>query len=529
MSKRVSPAQWAKMSQTARAKLKASLAAPAARPRTAAAKKKAPARKSHAMSLVGGLASMMAPHGSMLSKGLGYAKQAYGLISGRGDYRLQQNSLISGGHIGRGGPPAFKSERSGTIVRHREYLMDITSSTGYAVTSFGLNPGLAYTFPWLAPIANNFEQWIPKGIVFEFVSTSAVSVGSTSTALGKVIMCTDYNPTDSSFGSSIEMQNYEGAVVGNPSQSLIHGVECAPHKNVLGEWFTRDGATALTSAQNQMFYDLGNFAIATSGMQAASNIGELWVSYEIELLKPKIVSGVGRSALSAAYTCVPTTSDYFASNAAVFDSIGLGLTSTTITFPAKLAAGEFFIYWDCVGNSTANVPPTVAFTSGCTVSTTSTFMASRSANGTSTLCTYAAAFYLTAGSAVITFSAGTLPVSATDGRLCITQVDRDAGLSGTWARIMRERAEGVAYKQQLALPAAEREKQVELKEEKQRFYDRENFLGERKTIKIEQEEEFMLTSPASGPVPTPAPSQQQRAAAAAPSAFRGTPKPRAQG
>jgi hypothetical protein len=42
------------------------------------------------------------------------------------------------------------------------------------------------------------------------------------------------------------------------------------------------------SSADKRFSDLGMFQFATVGMQAASVIGELWVSYHVELIRPKL-------------------------------------------------------------------------------------------------------------------------------------------------------------------------------------------------------------------------------------------------
>lgn len=182
--------------------------------------------------------------------------------------------------------PRMSSTRNGVIVRHREYICDITGSNTFVVQAFNINPGDPATFPWLSKIARNFDEWIPKGIIFEYRSTSSeIVTQAPDGALGTVIMATEYNPYHQTFQSKQEMENYEYARSVKPSLSLLHGVECDKNKNVLKQYFTRSGPTP--EGADKRLYDLGIFQLATSGMQQGNGTaGELWVTYEIELRKP---------------------------------------------------------------------------------------------------------------------------------------------------------------------------------------------------------------------------------------------------
>jgi len=141
------------------------------------------------------------------------------------------------------------------------------------------------TFPWLSAVASAYEQYSFKGLVFEFKSTSANSLNSTNTALGTVIMATEYDSKKPPFSSKLQMENYEFATSCKPADSCLHPVECNPAESTLTCLYTRQPTTAGSDVR---FTDLGQFYLATVGMQAAAVIGELWCTYEIELLKPRI-------------------------------------------------------------------------------------------------------------------------------------------------------------------------------------------------------------------------------------------------
>ena len=170
----------------------------------------------------------------------------------------------------------------------------ITSSTpgDFKIDAYNIQPGLPASFPWLSQIAANYEQYSLEGIVYQFKSTSANALNSVNTALGSVMLATNYDVSDPPFVSKSEMLNYEYSSSCKPSESVLHMIECDPKQSVLTELYTRTGE--LPSGKDLKFYDLGKFQIATVGFQGTSvNIGELHVTYQVRLLKPKLFSTLG--------------------------------------------------------------------------------------------------------------------------------------------------------------------------------------------------------------------------------------------
>lgn len=232
------------------------------------------------------------------------------MISGRGDYVIgptkpKYNVLTNAADV-----PQFKTKGRTNVVTHREYIQDIFTGptltgtyTDFHTTDFTINPGLQHTFPWLYAVAKNYEEYIVHGMVFEFKSTSADALNSTNTNLGAVIMATQYNVNSLPFLTKQQMENYEFSMSAKPSQSQLHAIECSPKETPIEILYVRTGDLSLpypqgSTIEDGRFYDLARFTIGTAGMQAANVlIGELWVTYHIELLKPKIPRGI--SSLSA--------------------------------------------------------------------------------------------------------------------------------------------------------------------------------------------------------------------------------------
>nr|WAE43130.1 MAG: capsid protein [Cressdnaviricota sp.] len=282
-------------------------------------------------------------------------------IVGLGSYNIKKNCLTLD-------PMPVKNinDRGGVTVRHREYLGDvITSSTigAFNINSYSINPGQEGTFPWLSQIAANYEQYEIQGMIFEYRTMSANSLNSTNTALGTVIMATDYNAINPTFAQKSEMENYEYGTSCKPSSSMVHPIECARRQTVLSDLYTRAGA--VPAGADVRMYDLGNFQIATTGFQAASvNIGELWVTYQVSFLKAKMYAALGNYNTCAQFTNVCTNvsgTNFWGVTAATPGTIGAntipiivssGASSQGfITFPASQLVQTYFYQLDYIGTS----------------------------------------------------------------------------------------------------------------------------------------------------------------------------------
>jgi len=215
-------------------------------------------------------------------------------VLGLGDYEIKQNVFMEGRL------PTMMNMPSGggTVIRFQEYLSDIyttadiSNPSAFTIQNFLINAANPTTFPYLSQIASNYEQYCFEGILFQFRSTSADALNSTNTALGSVMLATQYDVADPVFASKSEMLNYEFSNSIKPSDSCIHMVECAPNQNVLNDLYTLRGIQP--GGTDARLFNLGRFSIATVGFQAANvNIGELHVTYQVRLLKPKLYATLG--------------------------------------------------------------------------------------------------------------------------------------------------------------------------------------------------------------------------------------------
>lgn len=211
-------------------------------------------------------------------------------ISGYGDYAVKSNSLSTVSTSVDMVPQFVKNDHSVRVV-HREFIGDLkvpSVPATFTNTEYTINPANATLFPWLARMAKQYSQYRIHGMVFSYKSMS--SEYADAGPLGTVIMATNYNATDRAFASKLEMENSEFAVSTKPSQSLIHAIECDPTVTGLNVLYVRDPSYDTSDTSDRRFYDYGRFQVATTGLPGnpGATMGEIWVSYDIEFMKPVI-------------------------------------------------------------------------------------------------------------------------------------------------------------------------------------------------------------------------------------------------
>lgn len=267
--------------------------------------------------LIGAASSALGDAGSWLSRALGFGK-----------YTVRRNSLVRGATVERGpsvaSPPSFGTNGVGSdiVLSHREYIMDIKSSTGFATTTIPINPGNPTMFPWLSQIASLYEEFDIMGLMFEYRATSATAVGTTNAGMGVVLMATDYDCYDSNYTSKRAMEAAEFSSSAVPFETFLHPVECDRKRNVLSQQYVVPGMRSPEDAEgDERMSVLGNFTVGTEGQQTdGDEIGELWVTYHVKLSRPILES------------YAPTTSIYASvASGTVSDTGNLNITQQVVT------------------------------------------------------------------------------------------------------------------------------------------------------------------------------------------------------
>lgn len=286
---------------------------------------------------VGGLIGM--PNGgASVGTGLGAALSKW---LGSGDYEVKSNSLVKKASTGI--PMMHKNDQK-IIVRHKEFVCEVKSSQDFTIQrTLEINPGLENTFPWLSRIAGVYQTYRITGMVYHYVPTSGSAVSSTNNALGSVMLQTSYRATSAPPGSKTELLNEYWACESMPSETFCHPIECAPSENPFQVQYIRRGE--VPEGDNRMLYDLGKTFVATSGMQQSGVVlGDLWVTYEIELTKPVVSDNVNdRVDFDGYIHSSATTANYFGNGTIELGEHKVRVEgSRDLFFPVGLT-GEFIV------------------------------------------------------------------------------------------------------------------------------------------------------------------------------------------
>jgi hypothetical protein len=288
---------------------------------------------------------------SLMDTGVGMLT-GRGMYTGRGEYT--DNALIDTGLGVAEEVPVFASagDETGMVcVSKKEYICDIYGpSQSFNCQAFSLNPGLESTFPWLSQIAQNYDEYDFKQLMFTFRSTTTDIGSSTSGQCGTVIMATNYNAAAPAFQDKVTMMEYDSAMSCKATESMRHGVECDPAKLSGSEGkFVRNNPVVI--AQDLKTYDHGLFQLGVANAPAAyvdQSLGELWVTYTVELRKPKFYANRGLGISQDIFVSgagSETSALWMGTNAALLqgqqNNIGVRLTLDpnliTFTFPASYA------------------------------------------------------------------------------------------------------------------------------------------------------------------------------------------------
>jgi hypothetical protein len=379
-------------------------------------------------------------------------------FGGDGDYKIEENSLVLNGN-----PPKVRNIQKGeaTVIAHRERVglvlsnsVSGASGSAFQNVAYAIQPGTGGSFTWLSGVAQNYQEYRFTGIIYHYksLSSDAVVGSNNNAALGEIIMATNYNAGSPAFTNDEQMLQTEYSQSSKPSKDMYHMIECKRSLTPVSELFVRGGT--VPNGQDPRLYDMGVFQIATLGCQALSaQLGELWVSYEIELYKPILGSATAgldvptdKFQLTGPLPAAPLGSAQ--KQTVSTNAIGGTCTSTTYTFPDFVNQGTYLFLFRSAGSAVAITLPTITPTAG---STTPLFWSTTSGNAMGSIggapatgvssALASQAFFVNISSiaitpVVITWSTGaSIPTGTTYGDLIVTQVN--SSVSGLVGRIDR--------------------------------------------------------------------------------------------
>lgn len=236
--------------------------------------------------------------------------------------------------------PKIVKTAKGVRISHRElYDASVPGSTAFTVqNTIVLNPGLAASFPWLAPQAKMWEQYVCHKLCAEWIPIAPTDTKGTVT-LSPEYDSGDAAPTteeqlSSAFGT-VEDRVWVPIVLDLDTKSMMAGV-------------TRKFVRSTNVAGDIKMFDVGKIFVASNNEANTDAIGKLWLSYDFEFfipqnspstdISPKQTSYYG---LAAAQTFTTATEAAIEWDDATYDPIGFGNPATGVFTPA---AGVYRIY-----------------------------------------------------------------------------------------------------------------------------------------------------------------------------------------
>lgn len=292
-------------------------------------------------STVGGvLGSYFGPTGSTVGAAAG---DLVSKITGFGTYNVSKNSILEGNAVS-----TFVTTGDGCEICHREYLQDISGTTGFSITSQPINPCNPVLFPWLSQIALLFDTYELLGLVFEYRPASGSYAGvNNSAALGIVGLSTQYNVFDAVFVNKQQAESYEFSTSTVPFQPTMHPIECDPKtkrmQNML-TWQTLNGPQnaptlgySVSNLPDLAEYNYGNFSYFTQGMASAYVVGELWITYHVKFRKPRLNTNIG----GASAVHMVGTPAHTATNGSPFGTSGIVQRTSNSSIVASNTAQAF--------------------------------------------------------------------------------------------------------------------------------------------------------------------------------------------
>jgi hypothetical protein len=175
-------------------------------------------------------------------------------------------------------PPKIVRTNRGMRISHRELIQTVNGTVSFTAIKLACNPGIAATFPWLAPQAIQWEQYRFNKLHFEYITRTA------TTTVGSVLLAPDYDPSDPAPANEAQVSTYQD-VVEDVTWKDICCILNASSMHALGpRKFIRNGPVAGTDIKT---YDVANFYLCTVEEINTTAIGKLWVDYDVEFFVPQ--------------------------------------------------------------------------------------------------------------------------------------------------------------------------------------------------------------------------------------------------
>jgi hypothetical protein len=253
----------------------------------------------------------------------------------------------------RGAAAAYSSSYSGNApkitqtpkscrVVHRELIASVTGTVAFTAGSqFELNPGIPATFPWLALMAQGWEQYEFNSLKFHYVTRTGTNVP------GSVMLVPDYDAADAAPVDEATASSYQDCIEDAPWKDIV----CVLRKSSMNVRQTRHFVRQVALAANLDIktYDVGKFFILTVDGTAVP-WGKLWVEYDVTFYIPQLpAAGAGPFGGGILSTGASETAANPFGTAPSVDAQAKGISMNTASVLVIENPGDYLIVADFVG------------------------------------------------------------------------------------------------------------------------------------------------------------------------------------
>lgn len=228
--------------------------------------------------------------------------QALSTITGYGSYDVNHNTIMTSTQVGAAAEniPTFQKGSHGSTITHREFIRNVvvpSAPNDFNNTSERLAVDNASVFPWLSRLSTRYQRYKVKGMVFQYRSTSTDYNNS-----GTIAIAVNYNATERPYTNMPAVLNSQFACSSKPSVSFFAPVECDPKSHPDGFYIRHENE--ISGVTDVRMSSIGILNVVTAGLSlpVGTVLGELWVTYEIELISPYMGSDFSMEANFAVTT-----------------------------------------------------------------------------------------------------------------------------------------------------------------------------------------------------------------------------------
>jgi len=196
--------------------------------------------------------------------------------------------------------PSIRTSARSCRVVHTEFFQDVMGTTSGYFIRHRINPSKSDVFPWLSQMANLWEHYKFNSLRFRYTPT----VGTTTN--GTFAMAPDYDGRDNFPSSKSEILTYD-----DKAHCMAYGtcvVNCSKQNISKGIPGLFTGETPVGADVN--LYDVCSLFYYTNGMAGTTQVGELYVEYDVTFSTPQAYKSLNPYGVGGSFSGTTNVSPF---------------------------------------------------------------------------------------------------------------------------------------------------------------------------------------------------------------------------